>query len=91
MAPFPSYAVPNEIRDIVRRKPNAPDFMNYILTLGSAKARKNPETYHLSFKTKLFLEEEEDLVQKFDQYNKNNIRIEHFSGDKFRFKIDVSI
>lgn len=93
MAPFPSaYVIPNDIKALVRKEKNSPNSMDMLLKFGSVKSRKDPMKYHLSFSTKLFLEEEASLSRKFDKYHLNNIQIEHFNNDIFRFRIsDVRI
>lgn len=92
MAPFPSaYSIPNEIKALVHGKKDAPNFMDMILKLSPARARTNAEMYHLSFKTKLFLEEEAGILKQFDQFNRNNVRIESCGNNIFRFKVHVSI
>lgn len=65
--------------------------MDMILKLAPARARTNAEMYHLSFKTKLFLEEEAGILKQFDQFNRNNVRIECCGNNIFRFKVHVSI
>lgn len=79
MAPFPdTYAIPNEIKALVKEEQGAADFMDIMLKLAPLKARTCIETYHLSFKTKLFFEEEESQSKNFDRYHVDNMRIEHF-------------
>lgn len=93
MERFPSaYIIPNDIKALVRGESGAANFMDMILKLAPAKFRTNPETYHLSLTTKLFLEEEAGLSKKFDAYHISSIQIEHYNDDVFRFTItDVSI
>lgn len=92
MAQFPSvYAIPNDIKALVRGEEGAANFLDMMLQSAPVRARSKPETYHLSNTTKLFLEEEAGLSKNFDQYHMNDVWIEHFNNDIFRFKIDVSI
>lgn len=90
MAPFPkSYAVLHEIEALVKGHEGAADFIDMMLKLAPAKARMNTDTYHLSFTTKLFLEEAVGISKKFDQYNMRDTAIEYVSNETFRFKIVV--
>lgn len=92
MEPFhDSYEIPNDIKKLVKGEGGASDFTDIMLKLAPNRARKRIDTYYLSFKTKLFLEEAESRFRTFDRYHVKKVRIEHFNLDKFRFKIDVSI
>lgn len=92
MQPFPdTYEIPKGIKALVKGEEGASDFTDIMLRLAPNRARTRTDTYHLSFKTKLFLEEEESQSRIFDRYHINSIRIEHFNLDKFRFRIYVSV
>lgn len=90
MAPFPTYKMPDDIRALVRGQPCAPDFTDLVLKLAPTRARSKTESYILSFTTKLFLEEDDELYKNFDRFNLDGVEIEHITNDKFRFQIKVS-
>lgn len=90
MVPFPAFPIPDHIHALVKKNPDSPDFTEMLLKLAPLKVRTNPESYHLSFSTKLYLEEADSQHKKFDPYNINKAIIEHISADIFRFKVDVS-
>lgn len=90
MAQLPSsFAIPEKYRDIVKQDTNSLDFLEILLKFGPRTTRANPELYHSSLTTKLYLEEASALY-KFDRYNIDNVDIEHISNDTFRFKVNVS-
>lgn len=94
LAPFSSaFEIPKDIRSLVRRETGAADFMEMMLSLGPKKARSDSATYHRSFSSKLFLEEEANLSEKFDRLHITNVRIQHYKNEIFQiiFGIDVNI
>lgn len=91
MTPYPLFPIPNVIHALVKDDPNSPvDFTDMMLRLAPVKTRTERESYHLSFSTKLYIEEAYCQYKKFDRYNINNVQIEHRSKDIFRFKVEVS-
>lgn len=91
MAPWPTFPIPNEIHALVKKDPNSPDFVDMMLKLVPLRIRKDPALYHLSFSTKLFLEEADEQHKLFDRYNINNVHIEHIAKDTFRFQVVVGL
>lgn len=84
------FTIPESIRALVNQEPGNANFMDMLLQLAPAKARADPETYHLSFTTKLYLEEAAGLGETNAQYSMNDIQIEHVGNNIFRFTVNVS-
>lgn len=94
LAPYNNtFEIPTDIIALIKGELNGADFLGMTLNLAPLKARRNPETYHESFTTKLFFEEAKEWLDIFGKMYMKNARIQHFKNDLFElsFGSDVRI